>query len=123
MNGNVTVATLGKAGDYSDATSTNNTVSVRTATGWKALGIKSYAAVPTIIGTGTGPQSMGDAITINGTTVTTTGTTLNPTVTDINNASVTGVTAAPVNGKIEIYGASNTASNQIVIATKWYIIN
>ena len=118
MNGMVPVATLGKAGDYAiDATSIHNTVCVRTATGWKALGTSNwYSSVPSIIGTGTGSVSSGDSITINGTTVTTTGTTLNQTVTDINNASITGVTAALVDGKIVIYGASNTASNQIVIA-------
>jgi len=119
MNGNVPVATLGKAGDYAiDATSTNNTVSVRTSSGWKALGTTNwYASVPTLTGSATtGTVTNGDSITINGATVTSTGTTYNSFVNDINTAAITGVTAALVDSKIVIYGASNTASNQIVIA-------
>jgi hypothetical protein len=119
MNGNVPVATLGKAGDYAiDATSTNNTISVRTSSGWKALGTSNwYAAVPTLTGSATtGTVSSGDSITINGTTVTSSGTTYNSFVSDINTAAITGVTAALVDSKIVIYGASNTASNQVVIA-------
>ena len=119
MNGNVPVATLGKAGDYAiDATSTNNTISVRTSSGWKALGTTNwYASVPTLTGSATtGTVTNGDSITINGATVPSTGTTYNSFVNDINTAAITGVTAALVDSKIVIYGASNTASNQIVIA-------
>ena len=119
MNGNVPVATLGKAGDYAiDATSTNNTISVRTSSGWKALGTTNwYASVPTLTGSATtGTVTNGDSITINGATVSSTGTTYNSFVNDINTAAITGVTAALVDSKIVIYGASNTASNQIVIA-------
>lgn len=115
----VPIASIGKAGDYAiDATTTNNTVSVRTATGWKALGTSNwYASVPTIQGTASGGTvSNGDSITINGSTVSATGTTYTQFASDINTAAITGVTAALVNGKIEIYGDSTAASNQIVIA-------
>jgi hypothetical protein len=115
----VPIASIGKAGDYAvDATTTNNTVSVRTATGWKALGTSNwYAGVPTIQGTASGGTvSSGDSITINGATVTSTGTTYTQFAADINTAAITGVTAALVNSKIEIYGDSTAASNQIVIA-------
>lgn len=115
----VPIASIGKAGDYAvDATTTNNTVSVRTATGWKALGTSNwYASVPTIQGTASGGTvSNGDSITINGSTVASTGTTYTQFASDINTAAITGVTAALVNGKIEIYGDSTAASNQIVIA-------
>lgn len=115
----VPIASIGKAGDYAvDATTTNNTVSVRTATGWKALGTSNwYAGVPTIQGTASGGTvSNGDSITINGSTVSSTGTTYTQFASDINTAAITGVTAALVNGKIEIYGDSTAASNQIVIA-------
>lgn len=115
----VPIASIGKAGDYAiDATTTNNTVSVRTATGWKALGTSNwYASVPTIQGTASGGTvSNGDSITINGSTVSSTGTTYTQFASDINTAAITGVTAALVNGKIEIYGDSTAASNQIVIA-------
>ena len=119
MNGNVPVATVGKAGDYAvDATSTNNTVSVRTTSGWKALGTSDwYSAVPSVTGTGTGGTvTLGDSITINGIPVVSTGTTFNNYVNDINVAAIPGVTAALVNSKIVLYGASTTANGQIVVA-------
>jgi hypothetical protein len=119
ISSNVPLASIGKAGDYAiDASTNNNTVSVRTASGWKALGTTNWhTAIPTVQGTASGGTvSSGDSITINGTTVTTTSTTYAQTVADINAASITGVTAALVNSKIEIYGQSTAASNQIVIA-------
>ena len=115
----VPIASIGKAGDYAiDATTTNNTVSVRTATGWKALGTSNWhTSIPTVQGTASGGTvSNGDSITINGATVTSTGTTYTQFAADINTAAITGVTAALVNSKIEIYGDSTAASNQIIIA-------
>ena len=119
ITGNVPIASIGKAGDYAiKATDTNNIVSVRTASGWKALGTSDwYAAVPTITGTVTsGSVSIGDQFTLNGTTVSMTGTTFTQAAADINGASITGVTAAVVNNKIVIYGASDTALNKIIVA-------
>ena len=53
--------------------------SVRTATGWKALGIQTGMRLYQQLLEQEQVQIVsGDAITINGTTVTTTGTTLNP---------------------------------------------
>ena len=119
VSAGVPIASIGKAGDYAiDATTTNNTVSVRTATGWKALGTSNWhTSIPTVQGTASGGTvSNGDSITINGATVTSTGTTYTQFAADINTAAITGVTAALVNSKIEIYGDSTAASNQIIIA-------
>lgn len=119
VSAGVPIASIGKAGDYSvDATTTSNTVAVRTASGWKALGTTNWhTSIPSVTGTvSNGTVSNGDSITINGVAVSSTGTTFTQFAADINGASITGVTAALVNGKIEIYGASTAASNQIVIA-------
>lgn len=119
ITGNVPIASIGKAGDYAiKATDTNNIVSVRTASGWKALGTTDwYNAVPTITGTVSGGSvTIGAQFSLNGTTVSMTGTTFTQVVADINGASITGVNAALVNSKVVIYGASDTALNKIIVA-------
>ena len=119
-------ASIGAIGDYAiDANDTMNrlyykspghgTVAQRvTNTGtWVEVGSdawkSSWAATR---GTASNPTlTTGQEISINGTTVAISGTTIAPMVTAINTAGIAGVTAALVDGSIEIFAASGSQSN------------
>lgn len=80
---------------------------------WVLIGSDDWkASIPTVIGTEANPTiTIGDDMVINGSTVTATGTTLDSIVNDINIAGITGVTAAKVNNRIEIYIESGAGSD------------
>jgi hypothetical protein len=90
---------------------------------WRRVGSDEwrYRAVPAVIGTELNPTvTIGDEITINGTTVTFTGTTLTQVVADINNTFVEynaddtvpqGIRARNNNGYLELYVTYTTSGN------------
>ena len=106
---------IGAIGDYAvDASFTDNRVFYKstgnTAAGvaageWVQVGSEDWkAGLAAVRGTISNPVlSNGDSITINGTQVVLAGTTITALATDINGSSIAGITAAAVNGALEIY--------------------
>jgi hypothetical protein len=122
LTGGVPKTSIGAIGDYAlVATNTSNPVYYKNRGNvWVLVGSASWqVAHPTIAGTvaSTGNDfTIGNSIDINGTTVTATAQTLTGLVSDINTAAITGVTAAAVNDKLELYATSSAASEQIILA-------
>ena len=122
LTGGVPKTSIGAIGDYAlVATNTSNPVYYKNrSNAWVLVGGSAWQiAHPTIAGTvsSTGNDfTIGHTIVINGTTVTTTAQTLSGLVSDINTAAITGVTAAAINNKIELYATSSATSEQIVLA-------
>src|SRR6056300_943541 len=122
LTGGVPKTSIGAIGDYAlVATNTSNPVYYKNrSNAWVLVGGAAWqVAHPTIAGTvaSTGNDfTIGNSIDINGTTVTATAQTLAGLVSDINTAAITGVTAAVVSNKIELYATSSAASEQIILA-------
>lgn len=126
LTGGVPKTSIGAIGDYAlVATNANNPVYYKNRdNAWVLVGSASWqTSHATIAGTVASPLfTNGNSITINGTTVTLTGTTVSELATSINNASITGVTAAAKSNKIEIYatssavGVDSVADGKIVLA-------
>jgi hypothetical protein len=92
---------------------------------WVWVGSNEWkTAWPTISGTSAPTLTVGNAIAINGTTITFTGTTVLSLVAQINSASITGVYAAEIGGRLFIYadfdaqadGSTNDSEGTVVIA-------
>lgn len=105
---------IGAIGDYAvDATTTANRVWYKTAGNapavtagsWVELGSPAWkASWPTVRGSNPNPTlTNGDTIVINSTTVVLNGTTVSALASDINSAGIAGVSAAVVDGSLEIY--------------------
>ena len=121
VSSGVPLASIGSIGDYAvNVTNTNNpvyykspgnTVSdpVVTANSWVLVGSDAWKnSWATVIGTATNPTiTAGNSMVFNDTTITSSGTSLTTVASDINSASVAGVSAKVVNGKLEIYVDSN----------------
>ncbi len=117
----VPLASIGSIGDYAISVintsnpvyykSPGNTVSdpVVTANSWVLVGSDAWKnSWATVIGTATNPTiTAGNSMVFNDTTITSSGTSLTTVASDINSASVAGVSAKVVNGKLEIYVDSN----------------
>ena len=126
LTGGVPKTSIGAIGDYAlVATNTNNPVYYKNrSNAWVLVGSASWQiSHATIAGTVASPRfTNGNTITINGTTVTMVGSTVADLATSINNASITGVTAAVHSNKIEIFadstavGVSSVADGKIVLA-------
>jgi len=126
LDGGVPKTSIGAIGDYAlVATNANNPVYYKNrSNAWILVGSASWQiAHATIAGTVASPRfTQGHTITINGTTVTMTGSTVAELATSINNASITGVTAAVHSNKIEIFanstavGVDSQADGKIVLA-------
>ena len=126
LDGGVPKTSIGAIGDYAlVATNTSNPVYYKNrSNAWILVGSASWQiAHATIAGTIASPRfTQGHTITINGTTVTMTGSTVAELATSINNASITGVTAAVHSNKIEIFanstavGVDSVADGKIVLA-------
>ena len=126
LDGGVPKTSIGAIGDYAlVATNTSNPVYYKNrSNAWILVGSASWQiAHATIAGTVASPRfTQGHTITINGTTVTMTGSTVAELATSINNASITGVTAAVHSNKIEIFanstavGVDSVADGKIVLA-------
>ncbi len=113
----VPLSSIGSIGDYAINTtntsnpvyykSPGNTVSdpVVTANSWVLVGSDAWKnSWATVIGTATNPTiTAGNSMVFNDTTITSSGTSLTTVASDINSASVAGVSAKVVNGKLEIY--------------------
>ena len=127
LTGGVPKTSIGAIGDYAlVATNTSNPVYYKNrSNAWVLVGSTNWQiAHPTIAGTlANGTYVNGNTITINSATVTLSGTTVAALATSINNASIDGVTAAAVDGKIEIYATSLAESNGSVADGKIILAN
>ena len=110
----------GSIGDYAiDATNTKNPLFYkRTDNTWVQVGNTAWqAGHPTHSGTESSPGlTNGHTVIINGNTITLSGTTVTALATVINSTAVTGVTAAVVNNKLELYANANATNGAIVLA-------
>jgi len=106
---------IGAIGEYAVvATNTSNPVYYKNrSNAWVLVGGSTWqTSWASITGTVASPTLVnGNTITINSTTVTLSGTTVTALASSITSASITGVTAAAVNNKIEIYATSSAASD------------
>ena len=120
---------IGGLGDYAvDATTTANRVWYKTAGNaagitpgsWVEVGSPDWkASWPAVRGSSPNPTlTNGDSIVINGSTVVLDGATVSALATDIIDAGIIGVSAAVVNGSLEIYydGSDPNYPNGVVIA-------
>jgi len=127
LSGGVPKTSIGAIGDYAVvATNISNPVYYKNrSNAWVLVGSNSWQiAWPTIAGTLASPTLVnGNTITINGTTVTLSGTTVSALATSINSASVTGVTAAAIDNKIEIYATSLATSDGSTVDGKIILAN
>jgi hypothetical protein len=115
LTAGVPLTSIGAIGDYAVVTTnTSNPVYYKNrSNAWVLVGSSSWqTSWPTIESTTASPTlTNNNTIVINGTTVTLSGTTVSDLATSINSASITGVTAAVVSNKIEIYATSSAASD------------
>ena len=106
---------VGQVGDYvAVATTTLEKIYYKNASGtWVQVGSDAWmASNATVTGTQSNPSiTNGNTISINGTVVTSGGTALSNVETAINAAGIAGVTSAVVDGKLEIYANSTSASD------------
>jgi hypothetical protein len=127
LTGGVPKTSIGAIGDYAlVATNTSNPVYYKNrSNAWVLVGSSTWmVAHPTIAGTvANGTLVNGNTITINTATVTLSGTTVAALATSINSASIDGVTAAAVDGKIEIYATNLAESNGSVADGKIILAN
>jgi len=127
LSGSVPKTSIGAIGDYAVvATNVSNPVYYKNrSNAWVLVGSSSWQiAWPTIAGTIASPTLVnGNSITINGTTVTLSGTTVSALATSINSAAITGVTAAAVDNKIEIYATSSATSDGSTVDGKIILAN
>jgi len=117
---------IGKVGDYAvDATSLDNSVYYKNSNNnWVAVGTESWkSSRPTVAGTVVPVDSLGGyTVTINTIGVSLTSPfTVAHLVTLINGQAITGVNAALVNGKIELYANSSAKSDGSTVDGKIYI--
>lgn len=112
---------LGAVGSYAiNALNTSNPLYYKTtASEWVLVGSEEWrGALPTVRSTFTNPLlTTGGTFTLNGTGITVAGTTVADVVAGIDLAGPTGVTAAVVNGKLEMYISS------IILATSIELTN
>ena len=105
---------IGQIGDYAvDATTTANRVFYKTAGNavgvtpgsWVEVGSTDWSASwPAVRGANSNPSlTIGDSLVINGTQVVSSGETITTLAADINDAGITGVSAAVVDSALEIY--------------------
>lgn len=123
INTSAPKTSIGAIGDYAvDATTTANKVYYKTAGNapavtagnWVEVGSPDWkASWPTVRSTNSNPTlTSGDSMVINGSTVVLDGTTISALATDINDAGISGISAAVVDGALEIY----STGDDVVIA-------
>ena len=115
LSGGVPKGSIGAIGDYCvDATTTTNKYYYKTpghssaagaAGTWVAVGSTAWSASHAAVQASLANPTLvnGNTIVINTTTVTLAGTTVSSLVSDINTAAISGISAAAVDGKLEIY--------------------
>lgn len=115
VNTGAPLASIGAIGDYAVNTThvTNPAYYKGSDNAWVLIGSAAWNIIlPTIQGSAAGSTTALDTLTINTATVAlTTGTTVDNAVTDINTAAITGVTAANVNGRLELYASDLAESD------------
>lgn len=113
--GTVPKASIGQIGQYAVVTlNANNPVYYKNSDNeWVLIGTDEWMiSLPTVVGTESNPMlTIGDQIDINGTTVSASGTTLTSFVSDIQGPGITGIDAAVVNNRLEIYIDSTSNGN------------
>ena len=121
VSSGVPLASIGSIGDYAiNVTNTNNPLYYKSpgnasssptvdANSWVLVGSDAWKnSWPTVTGTATNPTiSSGNSMVFNDVTITSSGTSLTTVASDINSASVAGVSAKVVDGKLNIYVDSN----------------
>jgi hypothetical protein len=124
LDAGIPKASIGITGSYAIvATNTNNPLYRKNLSNeWVLVGSDDWkASIPTVIGSTSSPTlTASETVVINGTTVTLSGTTAASFASDITSAGITGVTAAVVNSKLEIYvetGAGDADSSLDVSVT------
>ena len=123
ITGDIPAGTVGANGDYAViATTTLNKIFYRNYQGtWVLVGSSAWAlSWPTVKGTvanATAPTAGTNNLTINGTTVAVAqNATVATVASSIVSAGITGVSAAAVDGKLEIYGGLGATDDKITIA-------
>lgn len=114
LSGGVPLASIGSVGSYA-VVGTNAALPTyykNRDNDWVLVGSTDWMnSIPAVTSGNTNPtMTASESIEINGTVVTLTGTTVTTTAADINNASITGITAGVTAGKLEIF-IDNTAAS------------
>jgi len=120
-------ASVGAIGDYAVVTTNaSNPVYYKNADNdWVLVGSDDWQNSHYSVQSGTTNPTLtaGHTLVINGTTVTSTGTTVTTLASEINSNSITGITAAAVNGKLEIYADSDVTPEGSSADGAWTIAN
>ena len=128
LSGGVPKTSLGGIGAFAVVT-TNSSLPVyqkNRANEWVLVGSQDWMnSLPTVLSAFVTPTvTTSESISINGTVVTFTGTSTTSVASDINTASITGVTAAVIAGRLEIYaddtaaGDGSSADGTLVLANE-----
>lgn len=115
LSGGVPKSSIGSIGSYA-VVGTNAALPVyqkNRDNDWVLVGSRDWMnSLPTVFSGYVNPTvTASESIEINGTVVTMTGTTITTVASDINNASISGVTAAVISGRLEIYVDDQAASD------------
>ena len=120
-------ASVGAIGDYAVVTTNaSNPVYYKNADNdWVLVGSDDWQNSHYSVQSGTTNPTLtaGNTLIINGVTVTSTGTTVTTLASEINSNSITGITAAAVNGKLEIYADSDVTPEGSSADGAWTIAN
>lgn len=127
LSGGVPLASIGTVGSYA-VVGTNialPTYYKNTNNDWVLVGSTPWMnSIPAVISGATNPTlTASESVEINGTIVTLTGTTVTTLAADITNASVAGITASAVSGKLEIFIDNTAASDGSTIDGAMIISN
>ena len=126
LTGGVPKASVGAIGDYAVVTTnTANPVYYKNSAGaWVLVGSDDWQNAWYSVQSGTTNPVLtaGHTIIINGITVTASGTTVTSLASDINTLSIAGITAAAVEGKLEIYADSDVTPEGSAGDGAWDII-
>jgi hypothetical protein len=127
LTGGVPKSSVGAVGDYAVVTTNaSNPVYYKKADNtWVLVGSDDWQNAHYSVQSGTTNPVLtpGQTIVINGTTVTATGTTVTSLASDINSNGITGITAAAVDGKLEIYADSDVTPEGSSADGAWTIAN
>jgi len=114
LTGSVPKSSVGAVGSYAVVTTNvNNPVYYKNrSNNWVLIGSDDWKnSWPTIIGTETNPTITAGTLILNSTSIPVTGGALSTLVSDINTHGPTGISAAAVNGKLEIYAETGAGSD------------
>lgn len=127
LTGGVPKGSVGAVGDYAVVTTnTANPVYYKKADNtWVLVGSDDWQNAHYSVQSGTTNPTLtaGHTLVINGTTVSSTGTTVTTLASEINSAGITGITAAAVSGKLEIYADSDVTPEGSSADGAWNIAN